>query len=359
MAERDKWLRSQQYSWAASKKINVELDFLEEAKSYFKAPVIDYMIIRGFNFDITAAGGESFASEQSGLCVDTLFLKDGKHKRYDCHGYTVRAIAIHELGNAYVDPAAISAAQLTTYEWELPLIFAPPRTRKRNEYNVAVTDFINGGRMQINCPPAAIATHNTLAAGTYEVWAHIVENENAELKCRMVWEEQDINNLEDYYPVNGTLRAAFAISMTDHSLLESMTGLTELDSTTLDYTDIPLSLNKFDYRHETRQLHTADPVSAAKAWPIYNNRSDQKLVTLPNVGKLHLKFTGTLPTAPKLVVCSIIDRDPVLSAKALGFSSPAALSTALASSGYIKGANGKRIPLDAMSGLSRRMPVKV
>jgi hypothetical protein len=365
------FLKSKPITWAASAAPSVDMTFLDEA-AQMEFPEIEYLVL-AFDIDVTTANdGTTFNQEDHARILAHLELHDAAGQVFSVSGVTLDLINELEYGSSWKKPATVSAnTHVASFKLMLRVPFVPPKAKRPADYRKAVSDLRNGGKILITFSGANPVASVTIASGTVTVWASVVDSHKPELKSRITWLEYLCQLQEDTYKVGGSLRAIFRYD--PHAV--GTAGFNTLASTlsafsrTLNMMDVPLPIFQDAYLQESAADVTADvsiigdAFFAGKAWPIRTPKRHQKTTEMISLENVHLKFSSAPNSGALIVVCAITDRDPAMSARAVGAKSPAHLASVIDQRGIVKQAPGGDARYGAVQHWHphkvRRLPVRI
>lgn len=352
-----RWIHSKPYTWSASGALPVDTSFLDEASS-FKHPEIEELWVR-IEGTATVADGDADTFNGKDVCkvLDSILVTDRMGPRVDLRGFELSLVNQVEWGDRAKFPLSLSIGAGQSFEAILRVPCHLARARRRRDTTLHATDIRDGGSIQLRGCAAAVETDVTITAATFTIWCLIREGD-PELKSRLVYKSVPINNTEDTYTIGGSLR--WAVAMTPDMDDDEFASVTAVTSHTLQMVEVPKSLLVERYVQENSPYLNQDIIVNGGAFPVVTPKRDQKIDPLADLRTLHLKFNAALPADSRLVLCLVTDREPAMSARALGFPTPEALGQAIESVGRVKSANGNRRPASAWSSRQRRrLPLRV
>jgi hypothetical protein len=341
-------LRSRAFPFSANGRIPVDLAFLAPAQGAMKVPEISALVLR-VNCLVDVAGAALAADDQC-RALDDVRVRDQGGDRIALRGIELREVQLEESGSSYADPPALGIGLNQTMEFTISIPLSPARAARGADFRINVAELLNGGEILLGCPPAAFAANGTIVSGTYEVYATIVDGMHPEAKSRATWIAYNATNAEDYYPVFGALRSAFAIAP-DTTGAASMTSIDTLDSTTLGYVAIPRTVLAEVYRQGSYSLDaTVDNVTQGNCFSIVAPTRHGKQTVMPGAGRVHVRFSAAPPTNSRVVINAITDRVASNSRAILGgdLNKLAAETT-----------SGRRAVTSLSSATAARLPVRV
>lgn len=356
--------KSNPLTWSSGGSLDFDRSFLREAQGSMAAPVVREII---FHARLEATGvTATLLSKDAHKVFDRIQVGDRGGLLFDCSGVTARTIEIMELGDAAWEPnggtALASAATTAAYDVFARVIFDVEKGNRGADYGLPLNHLFDGGKLWCRggTPPGC-----TMTGATIRVYAVVHDERQRELKSRMVWREQGITKTEDYYAVNGSLRAAFVSSTL------TATGFTGLGSECATVTSRNLKIYDYDYyilqqeyrRIQGRGLSSNDPfldsLTDPSALALCTPSRGQHIGKMPDLETLHLKMVSA-PTSGQVVTCRIEDRNIPLAAETMGYDNPADFVAAFNARGQVsnKGkASGSIKGWD--SKLVRRMPATI
>lgn len=362
--ESGKPFRSRAYTFAPGSPINVDLDFLEPMRQ-MAAPEVSEIVLR-FSGTVGAITGGALGRDAAKL-FDNISLRDDR-EIVNASGHGLRILEQHEIGSKQIDPSDISSgATNTTYVYKLRILFGSDvqtRTARARDAALNLAQFLVGGNLVVT-PCAAVPTGWAAAQADWRlrVYMYGKDGRKSELKQRRRIYEQVMSVQEYDYPVNGSLRTAFAHSKLATTGYSSWAAFTNIYSRSLEWpTSFETDMLADEYRKTGVALGTNDEIllSTPGAVSIVCPHRGQKVGQMVDLKSLHLDLGAAPPTSARLLLDVIEDRSPVMGAASMGYESPSALAQAVASRGVIQGANGKEIPVGSMvANLARRTAIRI
>lgn len=341
-------LRSRAFPFSANGRIPIDLAFLAPAQGAMKSPEIASLTLR-VNCVVDVVGA-ALVGEDMCRALDDVRVRDQGGDRVALRGIELREVQLEESGSTFADPPSLGIGAGQTMEFTISIPLSPARAARSADFRINVAELLNGGEILLGCPAAAFAANGTILSGTYEVYAVIVDGLHPEAKSRATWIGYNATNAEDYYPVFGALRSAFAIAP-DTTGAASMTTIDTIDSTTLGYVAIPRSVLAEVYRQGAYSLDAAtDNVTQGNAFSIIAPTRHGKQTTMRGAGRVHVRFSSALPTNSRVVICAITDRVASNSRAILG----ADLGKLAAET-----TSGRRLVTSLSSATAARLPVRV
>lgn len=362
---RREYARSLPYAWSASGVIGVDTSFLKSYIGKMEAPEVESLIFR-FTGSVTTNSVTTFVGEDACRIFSLINVKDAGGDRVNLDGVGTRLVDLMEYGSSFMDPANQAATTTNTaYNCFLRIPFGVFRGRRRADTRISVEELLseNGGQINITTGAAVPITGVTVNSGNLEVWAELVDAGKKEAHSRMAWYRYNAPNAEDYYAVNGSLRAAFMYATngaTTAGLADwSASTYASLDSYTLAYTAMArdLLIDEY-YRESSGQARilagtSVDSfmVAAQEAYPIWMPRREQKVAHLPDVGRLHVKLGGAGPSGAQIAICAITDR---IAANAVKVSGARSLGELEARAATVSNKHGAKTSVAQVPDLARR-----
>lgn len=366
------WFYSQSYPWSASGTIPVLPSFLEGARK-MKAPDIECFFIRA-NLTVStgASGGPMKTFWQQFTKVE---VNDVGGPRYNVRGSSLRVINQYEYGEGFTDGVNLGNNLVgQSVDAYIRVPFNVMKARMRSDFKLPLVEFLDGGAFNLYLAAASFgaAATWTITAGTYQVFARVVEDRQREAKSRLVWRDYSMTQVEATYPVSGSLRAAIVYTGETNEGAGTKLPAQNYTSASLDgLTQLPSSLLVDDYKMESKPRVNKDAAGTVPAsedvfaegyaHPVFNARADQKLPQLPDMTLVHLKTDGAVPANnPQVIISSITDRSEEGVRRTLKGRSVAETAQGLASFGKVVDAQGRKKPLGKWNAdIARRMPLKL
>lgn len=340
----------------------VDLRFLDDAMSRYRAPVVREILYR-FVGNVTAQGTATGLPAVDGAKIfQRIRVNDRGGELVNLPGAIIRQIEHLEYGDAcQADEAALgNAANDTSYDITLRTIFDPPKAQNDGrDFGVPLLHFVRGGSLslQLQAPLSS-----TIPSGTVRCYFRVEEERERVLKSRMVWKERTITAAEDTYDINGSLRAAFVSSVIAGTSYTALSSFTEFTSNTLMKAAFPTKIIWDDYRRRAGQYGdlTRDSFALFNALPLVSPDREQRIGNMLDLRGFHLRLASA-PTGGTFVTCTVEDRNPSLAAEWMGYNSVAELSDALTKRGEVLGLGRARsAPYDSWDPvLRRRLPVAI
>jgi hypothetical protein len=325
--------------WSNGATWNVDLSFLESAKGDFQEPEIYQIDIR-FNGSITTANdGTVFTPTDAARLLQRWTLGDRiDPARFDFDGIGMLYAMCSEIGAGRVIWPAQQAANVTNASYEA--IFSlftdvGDMLDRPRDCCPHVKEFLcgNGGKMSMQFSATNPVTGVTINSGTFQVVVYVREGRSAEAGPRLTWKRHNQALREDNYPVNGSLRTAFAYSYDDDGAgVEDMSSYTYFDSTSLDAREQRYSHIIQRWARQVSPVAAPAPAAgsttlldpfygtAPGARPFRLPRKGESILDMPDLAKLHLKLDAAVKANQQVLICSINDRDAVNTAEILGIS---------------------------------------
>jgi hypothetical protein len=364
-------LRSQTLPWAANSNIPFPLNFLDPGRG-MRSPVIKNIAIRQvLVYGTGTAGGPARLLYQA---LSRIRITDQSKERVNLRGSSCRVLQQVEFGTAQQDGANTAASQAgVTQETIYNIPFNPWKSRRRNDYNIPLFEFVDGGGIELNTGAALLggAQNTTITSGTYQLFIDVDETRTREAKSRLCYRDVDITQTEFAVPVGGAIRwfAYYAGEGTEPT--QAALVAQNFTSQTLEYSIIPREVLRNRYRVEQLSgIRTANAEATTAAEDVFQTMQavmiqmvdeDAKIPEMPQVASLHVQTDGAVPsTTPKYIFSYIADRDPGATSRTLGASGPAELNANLTNYGYIKLASGKTSMIGNWGvDTARAMPLKI
>lgn len=351
-------LASNPEAFALSAVFNIKTDFLAKARK-MAAPEVAELIIR-----LTGTVGGHTATAlgiDSYKLVKKLILSDDD-EFVNISGASIRTLECMDFGSKQVDPAAVaSAASNASYITEIRFTFEPPRMHNAKDYRVPAVNFLDGGQIQVQCADAFPTGWTTSSTLSLRVWARVVDAKKKRLKARRKVTEQSFNRDDDFYPVDGAVRALIVSSLLTTTSYTALTGVTVVNSTNLDlFPDLPVSLTKNRYRRMADALNeTTDPFVNDLAIAVISPDRDQSIVNMPQVRAAHLRL-GSVPTSAIVIKDVLVARPPNISSIHMGFPDVASYQLGVLHGGHVIDGTDKGTPIRQVPPeLARIMPVEI
>lgn len=361
------------YPWAPNGTINIPVNFMESARK-MRRPVASRLVLRAqLTMNTGVAGGKAFALPQQ---FSRVQFQDGAGDRFNVSGASWRVILQHEYGNGFTDGQNVGVSQTgVSVERYYRIPYDIVKSRSRNDYRIPLVEILDGGTFNLflNAASFGPATGWTITAGSYQLFAEIVEDRTTELKSRLCYFEWDVQNTEFSYPVSGALRSAVYYGGAVNENAQTPMAAQNFQSRTLDYANMPSSYLLDDYKAESlwarsnRDAASAvaideDVFVAGFAVPLFSPKKDQKTSQLPIMTALHWRTDGAVTTAnlPKTIASIITPRAPNMTQRALGAGSIEEATQTTDKLGFIDGANGERKPVSRWNKqVAQFMPTKI
>lgn len=364
-------LRSQIFNWAPNTNIPVPLNFLDPGRG-MRAPTIKHIAVRQvLTFNTGTSGGPGRLLYTA---LSRIRITDQSKERVNLRGSSCRVMQQIELGASQQDGTNTAVSQTAVVqETYFNIPFNPWKSRRRNDYNIPLFEFVDGGGIELNTGAALLggAQNTTVTAGTYQVFVDVDETRTREAKSRLCYRDTDITQTEFAVPIGGAIRwfAYYAGEGTEPA--QTPLAAQNFTSQTLEYSIIPREELRNRYRLEQLSgLRTANAEGTTAAEDVFVTMQavmiqmvdeDAKIPEMPQVASLHVQTDGAVPaTIPKYIFSYIADRDPGATARTLGASGPAELNANLNSYGTIKLASGKTSMIGNWGvDTARAMPLKL
>jgi hypothetical protein len=364
-------LRSQPITWAASSNFTSPLNFLDAARG-MRAPVIKNFALRlSLVYSTGTSAGPARLLPQT---LTRIRITDQSKERVNLRGSSLRVVNQIEFGAAYQDGVNTTASQAgVSQDIVLNIPFNNWKSRRRNDYNIPLFEFVDGGQLEINTGSGVLvsALFTTITSGTMQWFVDVDETRTRELKSRLCYKDTDITQTEFVVPIGGALRWFDYYAGENGEGVQTPLPAQNFTSQTLEYSIIPREVLRNQYRKEQiSAFRTANAEATTAAEDVHQTMqailimmvdADAKIPEMPQLVSLHVQTDGAVPsTIPKYIFSYISDRDPNLSARTANANSPAELQAAITKSGVIKTANGKTSPVGGWSpDAARTMPVKL
>lgn len=305
------FFRSVGYAWSANGRIPVDLSFLAGARGTMVAPEIDTLSV--YVTGTTATGSGTLNGVDQFRVLEQVSIRDRGGDRCNLSGLELRLVNQIEYGSGSPDPADVASGVPFSYLARFP--FSPRKARRRADFRCSLAELTNGGQITITCGSATPVSGVTLSAATITIYAEIVDGGRREAKSRMCWLGYNAILAEDYYPVQGALRAALvaAPAAAGMAAVSSKT----VDSTTLGFVGVDLDVLVNAYTRESAPL-ALDETVAGNAFPLVTPDEDQKLVSMTAAGRLHARFPSAPTANSRMLICSITDRVAANTSAVLG-----------------------------------------
>lgn len=326
-------LRSEQLTHSAGSSEILRLNFLEKARA-FSAPEVTRITIKG-TFNVTAdASGLTY--EDAKKFLSRIRIRDEGGDFYDLSGAETRLVEQMELGDHYKEAAAIGAsASDTAYDVYWNVFFRVPRRALRGrDFAVPLHHFLAGGELELGYQnPSDV---DTLTSGAYRVYFHCREARTRELKTRMEWRSQAMENIERAYPIHGVLRAALIGSNLATTGYSSLATITEIDSRTLNWPRLDTDLLRDQYLYTGVNIDDDnDEVRASNVIPLVLPSTMQRTTQLQSMDTLHIDQVVATVTSQRLITCVLKPRHVPLAALVLGHPEPALAAKAIKDHGKV------------------------
>jgi hypothetical protein len=351
-------LASNPETLALGSTISVKLDFLAKARK-MAAPEVADVVIRLYG---TVGGHTATALGKDGYKFVKKFICADDDEFVNVSGASIRVLEQMDFGAKQVDTAAVaSAASNTTWQQSLRFTFEPPRMENPGDYRMPVTNFLDGGQMQIQIADAVPTGYTTSSTLSFRVFARVVDAKKKSLKSRRKVTEQSYNRDDDFYPTDGAIRALILSSVLTTTGYTALTGITVLNSTNLDFfPDLPFDVQLSRYRRGHIAINeSTDEFVAQNAIALVTPDLYQKIVNMPQVRAAHLRL-GSTPTSAVLIKDVLVARPPNISAMHMGFPDIQSYQLALLHGGHVKDQtdNGTHVRKVAPE-LARIMPLEI
>ena len=308
--------------------------------------------------------------------ASNILIQDVGGQRCNLRGSSLNNLLKSEWGLSYVQPAATPAgAGPTTITTYYPVPIMPPKTRRKRDFSLPVTTFLDGGVVQLTVGPAEpfVGGYNVSAAD-YRLELLIVEEGVPELKSRFLLRDQEIAQTDFAgYIVGGFCRSAYWYNGERNELSATPWPVQRIDSYTLNYQQVRDDALRHLHLMESQTFRpdsgspaaasvivNEDPTFTGQMLPIIWPRRDGKTTDLIQMSTLHVRTNLGAITAtdlPKLITTTLEERNPVASQRTLKRSD---VSAALKASGRVKTANGNKKGIDQFPiDLVNVLPVKI
>ena len=357
------WYRSNDITYTAGGIANVDLTFLNAARAgdIAKPVITEFEVI--FNGSVADATSTAGASDDGKAILSQLLIRDGAGTRVNLRGVQVATLMQLEYGSSYRQSTAIATntTDAAYFEsWRIP--FAIPSLGERaNDTAMPLGHLLQGGRVQLSMASSLVDGTTPINSGTFNLRVKIRDERRPEAKARLVWDRVTVSAAEDNYAINGSLRAAWMdVYDSNGPGLNDASGITEIDSKTLQFFDKVVNEHIEDYRVSTRDHASNDyflATSTARHVPVWWPKHRQKIGAMPDIQSLHFKQDTAAIADQELVFCKIEDRSAQLTAAHFGMSTTQYL-TEIASRGLVVSPKGNHTPAGAMPpNLRSRLPL--
>lgn len=352
------YLASNPEAFSLGGQINVKTDFLAKARK-MASPEIAELIVR-FNGTYGGVTGGALGLDMYKL-VKKLIVADDE-EMVNVSGASIRVLEQMDFGDKQIDPADIaSGSTSSTYIGEIRFTFAPPRMYRAKDFHYPVANLLDGGTLQLqfaDALPTGVATSSSLSC---RVWARVVDGRVKELKSRRKVTEQSFNRDDDFYPIDGAIRALVLTSVLTTTSYTSLTAITALNSTNLEFfPDFPVSLSKDRYRRNADAINTSTDVFHNNlAIALVTPDRGQKIGAMPIVKAAHLRL-GATPTAAIVLRDVLVARPPSITALHAGYPDIGSYGKALVSGGVARTKNAGGTPIVQLDPeLARILPARI
>lgn len=324
---------SNPFSFGLGAQENVKVDFLNKSRK-FAAPEIAELIVR-FNGTVGGVTGGALGVDAWKL-IKKLIINDDE-EMVNLSGASMRVLDQMDFGDKSIDPADVSSGSTSSsYVAEFRFTFTPPRMHRPRDFAYPVQNLLDGGTLQIqtcDALPTGWATSSTLSA---RVWARVVDGRVRELKSRRKVTEQSFNRDDDFYPVDGAIRALILTSVLTTTSYTALSGISTINSTNLEYfPDFPKTLTKDRYRRMADGVNTStDAFINDHAIALVTPDRGQRIGAMPIVRAAHLRL-GATPTSAIVLRDVVVARPLNASANQFGFPDIASYQRAVLARGRV------------------------
>jgi len=358
--------RSRGYAFGLNQNINVDTNFLDQFMGW-DAPEIAYLLFV-FSGSVTAgAGGQALGRDFAKL-FDNIDVRMSGGQVINAGGAVLRVNEIHEYGDKQTDPADVATSGTNaSYEGILAVPFEFPKAP--NEYKRDCRPSVKAMKalgLQITIrTPAALPTNWSTATGTVEVYARVKEARQRQANSFLTLLEYQVTQIEDFYPVSGSMRHATLTSRLTTTGYTSLTAATysAFDSRSLGWEAglHPRILRQY-YRQGQVAIASNDEYLLASgafgAIPIIAAQKDQRIGQMPMLDRLHLDLNAAAPSGGVLLASAIKDRPPAYSAYACGYQDVNQFAADLLARGQVR--DGSDTPVAEFDPfLVTRFPVRI
>lgn len=356
-----RWFRSRSMPYVAGSPLDVDLNFLEPAR-HFAAPEVAKIVIQ-FEATVTAGAG-TWQGEDCAKIYDKITLSDAA-EMVNVSGAMLRLHEQVELGSKSVDPADQATTVVATVKYPLHIMFEPLPTRalRPRDFRVPLANFLEAGNLTIQLA-AAVPTNmgNVAADWKIKVFFKIFDGRKREAKSRRhIW-EQNVQQQEYYYPVNGAIRSAILGSKLTTTGYSSYAGYTTIYSKTLDFPpnfETSILLDEYRMSHEAVGTNDEALLAAPGMLPLVFPDRRQKIGAMIDTPQLHIDLLAAAPASGRLLIDAVVNREPNMAATALGYASPDDVASAIASHGRIVGESGNHVATTFPKPLARKLPIRI
>lgn len=356
------WIRGESLPVTLNAKLNYKTDFLAKARN-MKAPEIAEFV---FQFTGTVGGVTATAlGPDAPKLVSRYRIKD-KDLRCDASGAMLNAHNEFEFGapnnQARFAATVASGATNTSYEYRMSIPYEFPDATREQDYRIPVPYILEGGVIQATIA-SAVPTGWAAVQSDWllTVWCRVVEQRERELKSTLCYEQFSHTRMEDFFPINGSIRSLVACTDLSTTSYTSIATYTAVNSKALDLeTDFDPRLWRERYLRQkpSGATLTSDLAGGGFAWPIVIGDRHQRIGAMPNIDQLDLRLQAAPVANSALLVAKIVDRSPSLAAAWMGYASTGELAAAIEQWGYIVDEkNTKYTDFDPV--LAARLPVRI
>lgn len=363
------WFRGEPITYSSGSTVQVRPTFLERAMA-MRAPEVEEIVL-DCNITLNTASSSTFIGEDAWKIFSRVNCRDRGGDFVDLSGASLYLLDQVERGDVFEQPADVAQSQTgASIRHRQRIVFVSDRAERPRDTAVPLLHFLDGGEISLTMqtPPAATGTISAVA-GTITPYVRVRDGRVREVKSRLVMREQAVSNQEYWYPINGSLRTALLSSVLATTGYTSLTGVTTLNSQSLLWVpNMDVYMLRQEYRRRavrglaknTSGAETdKNVITTYTSIPLQVPRFDEKIGSLPIIDSLHLDLRTSAPSGAQLITQQIRDRDPMLAAQWLGFSSRAAYEQALAEGGVVAAAGGSAKLSDWDPLLAKRLPLRL
>lgn len=345
-------------AFGLSSVFNIKTDFLAKSRG-MAAPEVAELIVR-FNGSVAGVTGGALGVDTYKL-LKKLIISDDE-EMVNVSGASIRVLEQMDFGNRQADPADVaSAATSSSFVSTIRFTFEPPKMHRPRDFRVPTVALLDAGQIQLQMADALPTGWGTTSLSC-RVWCRVVDGRKKELKSRRKVTEQSFNRDDDFYPIDGAIRALLLSSVLTTTDYTALSAITVLNSTNLDFfPDFPkgLATDRYLRMQESPQTATLDAVRADKAIALVTPDRYQKIGAMPIVKAAHLRL-GATPTGAVLIRDVVTNRTMNVSTMLSGQPDQMSFQRKLMATGKVRDGSSGGTPIANYNPeLARLLPVRV
>ncbi len=345
-------------AFGLSSVLNIKTDFLAKSRK-MAAPEIAEMIIR-FNGSVAGVTGGALGIDTYKL-VKKLIIQDDE-EFVNISGASIRVLEQMDFGSKQVDPADVaSAATSSSFVSTIRFTFEPPRMHRPKDFRVPTINLLEAGTLQLQLADALPTGWGTTSLSC-RVWCRVVDGRKKELKSRRKVTEQSFNRDDDFYPIDGAIRALLLSSVLTTTGYTDLSGITVQNSTNLEiFPDFPngLAIDRYIRSSDSPLSATLDQVRAKTAISIISPDRNQKIGAMPMVKAAHLRM-GSTPASCVLIRDVLVNRPMNVSGLLVNQPDQLSYQRAVTTSGRVRDGKSGGTPVTQYNpDLARILPIRV